>query len=100
MKAKHEAPCGLCCLDCSEYEKSCKGKTCFEQKGEMFWGKCDLFECCVNKRRLKHCGLCDAFPCKLFISHNDPSLSKEEAKKENKRRQEVLRERLKTRGKN
>ncbi|MDD3647621.1 MAG: DUF3795 domain-containing protein [Candidatus Dojkabacteria bacterium] len=90
---KLETPCGLYCLTCPEFEKSCEGKSCKEHDGKMFWGDCKLFECCVHKKRLEHCGVCEEFPCKLFINHNDPSLSREEARKENERRQEVLRKR-------
>lgn len=39
----YATPCGLYCGNCPELEKSCKGKSCMEQKGEMFWGTCELF---------------------------------------------------------
>ena len=94
-KAKCAAPCGLYCGTCPELDKACKGKPCVDHNGGMFWGKCDLYECCVKKKKLEHCGLCEEFPCKLFINHNDPSLSKEEAEKANKERQEKLKQRAK-----
>ena len=94
-KTKYATPCGLYCGTCPELKKACKGKPCIEHDGEMFWGKCDLFECCVHKKELEHCGICDKFPCKLFINHNDPSLDPKVAKRENLKRQKELKERAK-----
>ena len=94
-KSIYATPCGLYCGTCPELEKSCKGKPCMECSGEMFWGTCELYKCCVEKHKLEHCGLCDEFPCKLFLEHNDPSLTKEEAERQNKARRKELRERAK-----
>ena len=40
---------------------------------------CPLYDCCVNKKRLEHCSLCDEFPCETFVGLRDPSLNEEEA---------------------
>jgi hypothetical protein len=42
---------------------------------------CPLYNCCVNKKHLEHCGLCSELPCETFLQLRDPSLSDEEAKK-------------------
>ena len=42
---------------------------------------CPLYDCCVNKKQLEHCGLCTEFPCKTFSELRDPSLSEDEAEK-------------------
>ena len=39
---------------------------------------CALYDCCVNKKHVEHCGLRDEFPCETFLSYKDPSLSQEE----------------------
>ena len=41
---------------------------------------CPLHDCCVNKKHLEHCGLCDELPCETFSAFHDPALSPEEAK--------------------
>jgi hypothetical protein len=40
---------------------------------------CPLYNCCVNKKQLEHCGLCSELPCETFLALRDPSLSDEEA---------------------
>jgi len=35
-------------------------------------GECTLFQCCVCQRGLEHCGLCQDFPCQVFLSHARP----------------------------
>ena len=53
--------CGIDCDICKyREEQNCNG--CRSNKGKIFWGECDLYECC-NSRNLKHCGLCADFPC-------------------------------------
>ena len=77
--------CGLYCGTCEYFEKQCKG--CVYQKGKPFWTTqmkveiCPLYDCCVNKKKLEHCGLCDELPCKIFNELRDPSLNDEEAEK-------------------
>ena len=67
------APCGTYCGTCSflnQKEKpSCSG--CYNQQGELFWGKCKLYACA--KDRVEHCGLCKDFLCDLFVDQFDPA---------------------------
>ncbi len=75
--------CGLFCGDCEYFKKQCQG--CGFQKGKPFWTSqmeiecCPLFDCCINKKKIEHCGLCDELPCETFKNFYDPSLSPEEA---------------------
>lgn len=39
---------------------------------------CPLYNCCVNTKKLEHCGLCSELPCETFLALRDPSLSDEE----------------------
>jgi hypothetical protein len=73
MNEKLVAPCGTYCGTCKflnrEEKPSCSG--CGNQNGEPFWGKCRLYACA--KGRVEHCGLCDSFPCDLFVDQFDPA---------------------------
>jgi len=77
--------CGLYCGTCEYFGKQCQG--CGNVKGKPFWRAqmkvevCPLYDCCINKKRLEHCGLCDELPCKTFTGFYEPSLSEEEGKK-------------------
>ncbi|RJP66765.1 MAG: DUF3795 domain-containing protein [Candidatus Abyssobacteria bacterium SURF_17] len=79
------AACGLYCGPCEYLGKQCRG--CGNQAGKPFWTThakvevCPLYDCCVNKKHLEHCGLCAELPCELFKEFHDPSLSPEEAQK-------------------
>ena len=79
------AACGLYCGVCEHLRDKCDG--CGQIKGKPFWAEqfgvevCPLYDCSVNKHNLEHCGLCDEFPCKLFLEMRDPSLSDEHAEK-------------------
>lgn len=42
---------------------------------------CPLYDCCINKKQLEYCRLCDEFPCKIFTDFYDPSLNEEKAEK-------------------
>jgi len=87
MSDKKLAPiCGLYCGTCEYFEKQqCQG--CGNVNGKPFWTAlmkveiCPMYDCCINKKQLEHCGLCNEFPCKTFTGFYDPSLSEEEAKK-------------------
>ncbi|MCK5018837.1 MAG: DUF3795 domain-containing protein [Candidatus Peribacteraceae bacterium] len=78
-------PCGLLCGECKYLGKQCDG--CGNVKGKPFWTikfkieVCPIYDCCVNKKGLEHCGQCDEFPCKIFIDLKDPSMSDEEFEK-------------------
>lgn len=86
--------CGLYCGTCEYLEKQCQG--CGKVEGKPFWTTqmkvevCPLYDCCINKKQLEHCGLCDEPPCKTFTDIYDPSLSPEEAKKSVLARQNEL----------
>jgi hypothetical protein len=86
--------CGLYCGSCEYYKKTCEG--CGNVKGKPFWTilmkveTCPLYDCCINKKQLEHCGLCDDLPCETFTNFHDPSLSQEEAKQAVLNRQNEL----------
>jgi len=67
------APCGAHCGTCKflnrKEKPSCSG--CANQRGEPFWGKCKLYECANDK--VEHCGMCESFPCDLFVEQFDPA---------------------------
>lgn len=67
------APCGTYCGSCSYFLKEktpyCPG--CKTQKGRPFWGECKLYVCAKN-HEVEHCGLCNDFPCNLFVDQYDP----------------------------
>jgi hypothetical protein len=68
-------------------------------QGKPFWTTmfkldvCPLYDCSVNQRKLEHCGLCSEFPCEIFTSLRDPSLSDEEAEQSLRQREKDLRRR-------
>lgn len=67
------APCGIHCELCSYFKKErtphCSG--CEKQKGHPFWGECKLYAC-AKDHEVEHCGLCQDFPCELFVNQYDP----------------------------
>jgi len=73
------AVCGICCGACKFLDAMCKG--CSAEKGKVFWTKaeeipwdtCPIWECCVEQKRLEHCGLCSDFPCRTYLELKDPS---------------------------
>jgi hypothetical protein len=98
MPTTHLAPvCGIYCGDCQFLGKNCEG--CGKALGKPFWteqmpsGICPLYDCCVNQKKLEHCGLCDDFPCKTFLDLRDPSMSDEEYKKSLVTRNDSLKKR-------
>ena len=68
------AGCGLVCNNCEffsgEKEPQCPG--CSQVKGEPFWGQCKLYSC-NRKNKVNHCGVCNNFPCELFVDQYDPN---------------------------
>lgn len=68
------APCGSYCGTCEflnrEEKPSCSG--CGNQKGHPFWGECKLYAC-AREHKTEHCGLCEDFPCELFVNQFDPA---------------------------
>jgi hypothetical protein len=86
--------CGLFCGVCEYLGNNCQG--CGKVQGKPFWTEkmsvniCPLYDCCVNNKKLEHCGLCNDLACDLFKSFYDPSLSPEEAEKSVSSRQNEL----------
>lgn len=81
-------PCGRLCHEetCEGFKKKlCPG--CVESNGsppgcidylpKKFNGVkvCPIWEC-AKKHKMEHCGECDKFPCKLFLSWYDPKHGK------------------------
>jgi len=90
------APCGIYCGECKDLGGMCKG--CISHKGKPYWIAkanmviCNLYDCCVNKKQVEHCGLCIEFPCQQFKKTHDPALSPQEVEKElNARCHDLLR---------
>ena len=86
--------CGLYCGSCEYLGEQCRG--CGHQEGKPFWTAqmeievCPLYDCCVNRKQLEHCGLCSELPCTTFFELRDPSMSEEEAKRSILERQNEL----------
>ena len=91
--------CAAICDTCNEHnvefaEKPCKG--CNEEKGKLFWTKylgldtCPIYNCCVNEKQLKHCGVCSELPCNIYFNTKDPSFSDEEFQQSIRNRVSVL----------
>lgn len=55
-----ESRCGIKCSDCSYKGRPCPGP-CVENK-KIFWGKCEIKDCCEG-RGLENCGQCADFVC-------------------------------------
>jgi hypothetical protein len=68
------APCGSFCEHCEflnrKEKPNCEG--CGNHAGHPFWGECKLFACAA-KHAMEHCGLCEHFPCDLFVDQFDPA---------------------------
>ena len=94
---KLAAPCGLYCTDCEYYPEKCAG--CGYIDGKPFWVAeygmvfCALYNCCVNRSGLEHCGECIDFPCEIFTGLADPTLNDEEAAASLEKRKNDLRRR-------
>ena len=88
------AACGLYCGDCEFLGGKCRG--CGQVQGKPFWAEmynmevCPVYGCCINNRKLEHCGLCPELPCETFTSLRDPALSDEEYEKSLADRQKDL----------
>jgi hypothetical protein len=63
--------CGAYCAVCEWRERTnCAG--CQKNKGDMFWGRCDVASCAVQ-RGYEHCGFCPDVPCpKLKEAFDNP----------------------------
>lgn len=73
--------CGVVCSECQYYPIDCKG--CPPIKGEVFWLEytnekvCAIYDCCLNIKKLTHCGKCKELPCDRYHGF-DPTKTPEE----------------------
>jgi hypothetical protein len=80
------APFGIYCGGCKDLGNICKG--CISHKGKPYWTLkanmtiCNLYDCCINKKQVEHCGLCVEFLCQQFKNTHDTALSPQEVEKE------------------
>lgn len=85
--------CGLICLECSSFNKECKG--CYNEGGKVYWANylpekiCPIYAC-VTKKGLSDCGICEKLPCDIWRSLKDPALSSNEFQETIKQRMENL----------
>jgi hypothetical protein len=83
MTGKIQTVCGSSCSDCDHLKKECPG--CGATKGKPFWTAyvgvdcCPVYDCCVNDRKLPHCGKCPDLMCERFTRFKDPDMSDAEA---------------------
>jgi len=83
MTGKIETVCGYSCSDCDHLGNECPG--CETTKGAPFWTKfanvdcCPVYDCCVNERKLPHCGECPELMCERFSRFRDPDMNAEQA---------------------
>ncbi len=81
-KKKIQTVCGYSCSDCEHRGNKCTG--CNETGGKPFWNAvagidcCPVYDCCVNERKLPHCGKCPDLMCERFSRFKDPDMSKEQ----------------------
>lgn len=73
MEKDEFSPCGIVCSDCpwnkGEMEPKCPGCTAVD--GKPFWGTCLTYSC-VKEHGVDHCGQCEEFPCKEYMTRFDP----------------------------
>ncbi|WP_040198234.1 DUF3795 domain-containing protein [Candidatus Soleaferrea massiliensis] len=88
--------CGVVCSDCPYYPKECAG--CPEIQGNVFWLEytggevCDIYACCTQERKFKHCGQCEQLPCERYTAVSDPTKSEEENQSDLESQLAILRE--------
>lgn len=72
--------CGTDCSTCGCFGNMCKG--CNISFGRVFHAPegqaCPIYECSINRKRLKGCGECESLPCDIWRNTKDPSFSEEE----------------------
>ncbi|MCK9578836.1 MAG: DUF3795 domain-containing protein [Methanoregula sp.] len=80
---KIETVCGYSCTGCDHHKKECPG--CEATRGKPFWTAlanvecCPVYDCCVNERKLPHCGKCPDLVCERFTRFKDPGMTDEQA---------------------
>ena len=81
-KKKIQTVCGCDCTGCDHHGAECPG--CGAVKGKPFWTAfvgaecCPVYDCCVNEKKLPHCGKCPELVCERFTRFKDPNRSEEE----------------------
>jgi hypothetical protein len=91
---KTVACCGVDCSGCRLFPEQCKGCTFIE--GKVYWleytgeAVCAIYDCCVNQKKLPHCGMCDLLPCENY-QRDDPTKSAEENAEDHRLQIENLR---------
>ncbi len=59
-----ESRCGVCCDSCTRKEQvNCRG--CIEMEKPFWGGECKVKTCCEEKG-LDFCGKCEIFPCDML----------------------------------
>lgn len=92
-----ENVCGYSCSDCDHHGNACRG--CEPTGGKPFWTDfvavdiCPVYDCCINERKLPHCGKCPDLVCERFTRFKDPGMSEDEAKSVLRRMEQELRAR-------
>ncbi|HBU12046.1 MAG TPA: hypothetical protein DEB31_04765 [Clostridiales bacterium] len=85
--------CGVVCSECGYFPDDCGG--CTAIKGKVFWlehtgeAVCGLYDCCVNQKKLAHCGQCNLLPCEHY-ERDDPTKSPEENAADHRKQIEQL----------
>jgi hypothetical protein len=90
------SPCGIICNECPYYNNECKG--CKNIDGKVFWaaditgnGKCPMYSCAIDDKKLSNCGKCSDLPCQLYYDTKDPDSTEEQHQETILKRVAVLR---------
>lgn len=90
---KSTACCGCICNECGYYPDTCRG--CAAIQGKPFWleytgdEKCGIYKCCIEERKLPHCGQCPELPCEQY-ELQDPTKTPEENAEDRRQMLKVL----------
>lgn len=72
--------CGTDCSKCEYLGNLCKG--CNACKGKVFHAPegeaCPIYECAINQKGLRGCGVCEHVPCEIWRKNKDPSMTEKE----------------------
>jgi hypothetical protein len=83
MAKKIEMICDYSFSGSDHHKKECPG--CRVTKGKPFWTiyasveNGPVYNCCVNERKLPHCGKCPELMCERFSRFRDPDMSGEQS---------------------
>ena len=74
------ACCGCICNECPYYQKECGGAQRYREN-HSGWNtreeRCNIYRCCVEEKKLPHCGRCSELPCSRY-DQQDPTRTPEE----------------------